>query len=88
MSPTKSVPGGCVVALFGLGAWAYAGFALWIGGRLWKKHLLSKHLVFLGSTAALAIIAGFVLVVVGYRLAMRVDRDYDPNDPNEPSLKF
>ena len=88
MIPTKSVPGGCVVALFGLGAWCYAGAALVMGWLLWKKHLLSKHFVFLASTAALAILVGLGLVVLGYQHAMGIERDYDPTDPDEPRSKF
>ena len=48
----------------------------------------SKHIVFLASTAGLALLAGLGLVVLGYKLAMGIERDYDPNDPGEPRVKF
>jgi hypothetical protein len=89
-TPTKSVPGGCVVGLFGLFAWAYAGVCGYLLYRAfqvedWEK---KKHLIYTCSLhCGVAFIVGLILLIVGWKLAIRVG-DYDAWDPKEPMMKF
>jgi uncharacterized membrane protein len=88
MRPTRSVPGGCVVALFGLGAFVYAGLALAAVWMSRKKDVQLDQLPFLLVTGSLAAITGVALVWIGFRLAIQVKGPYDPADPSEPRAKF
>jgi hypothetical protein len=90
MRPTKSVPGGCVIGLLGVGSWIYAalcGFVLW---RLWQKgQVETRQELFqqMGWQGAIAAVMGLLCVIIGWRIAMRTG-DYDHWDPNQPRAKF
>jgi ABC-type branched-subunit amino acid transport system permease subunit len=88
MMPSKSVPGGCVIAFFGLGAWCYGALAGWAAWRVAQKDPTSEHLTFLIWSGAAAILLGLILLVIGWRLAMSLNRGYDPGDRDEPRVKF
>jgi hypothetical protein len=88
MRPTRSVPGGCVVALFGLGALLYAAFAFTAAWMINQKNIPSERLEFLVTSGVVATAAGLILVLFGYKLAVKIDRNYDPDDPDEPRAKF
>ena len=88
MRPTKSVPGGCVVALFGLGSLLYAALALTAAWMINQKNIASERLEFLLTSGIAATCMGLLLVFFGYKSAMKIDRRYDPDDSNEPRAKF
>jgi len=85
---SKSVPGGCVLGLFGIGALVYGVVALAGAWMITKKESPSDQLGFLLITGIAGVLIGIGIIVVGVKLAMRVPRDYDPFDPDEPRMKF
>jgi len=60
-------------------------FAAWM---IANKQVALERLSFLLFTGSIAFLGGVLLVIIGYRLAMRIDKRYDPTDPNEPKIKF
>jgi hypothetical protein len=88
MRPSKSVPGGCVIGLFGLMAWVYSAFCGLVIWRVAHPKVSNPELVkTLIWHAVIAFALGAVLFVIGWRLAMRVG-DYDAWDQDEPRIKF
>ena len=88
--PSKSVPGGCVIGLFGVGSCLYAAFCGYVLFRIWRKgEIEARQEIFdqLVWHAGVAFILGFIALVIGWRLAMATGA-YDPWDPNEPKAKF
>lgn len=88
--PSKSVPGGCVIGLFGVGCWAYTGFCGFVLFRIWQRgQIEARWEIFNQLTwhAAIAFVLGLVVLLVGWRLAMRTGT-YDHWDQNEPRAKF
>lgn len=71
-------------------AWALAAgiLALIASWLLWSRNSQSHHLHYLLFTGTAGLLVGVALLVIGYRLAMKVRRNYDPSDPDEPSMKF
>jgi hypothetical protein len=88
MWPSKSTPGGCLLAFFGASAFLYAGLALTAAWLVWKRDSDSDRLGFLLTSGCSAAALGILFIIFGFRLALRVPRDYDPFDPEEPRLKF
>lgn len=88
--PTRSAPGGCVIALIGLISWIYTalcGVALW---RAWHAEQLSEKSAIIKTLAihgSVSLALGLILVVVGWRLAIEVP-PYDHSDPKEPKMKW
>jgi len=88
--PTKSVPGGCLIGLAGLASWIYAAICGFILYRIWKldqiaaREELFRHLSW---HAGIASIAGLLLLILGWRLAMKTG-SYDHSNPSEPRMKF
>ena len=89
MMPSRSVPGGCVVALLGLISWIYTvlcGIGLW---RAWCAEQLSEKSAIVKTLAmhgSISLALGLTLVVVGWRLAIEV-LPYDQSNPKKPTSK-
>lgn len=91
MRPTKSTPGGCIIVLLGMGALAFSGlsfFAAWLVYSRQAGERFADHANQLAIFGSLALILGFILVVVGWKLTKNLDSSYDPDDPDEPRMKF
>ncbi len=89
--PTKSVPGGCVIGLFGVGAWALAGAAFYVIWLSKTEKYAHRHIdtTFFWTTGIVSLLIGILLVVIGLKIALKTDyRGYDPNDPDQPRMKF
>ncbi|MGY8655267.1 MAG: hypothetical protein ACKVJX_16745 [Verrucomicrobiia bacterium] len=89
-TPTQSTPGGCVVATFGLFAWAYTalyGFLAVKAGRSDTLKEKSEIITNMSWHAGISFVVGLTLIWVGYRMAMGVG-GYDSRDSNEPMMKF
>jgi hypothetical protein len=90
MRPSKSVPGGCVIGLFGLGSWLYASFCGYALFQIWRNGQMESRREMLNQLtwhAVIAFVVGLVLLVCGWRFAMRTGV-YDHWDQNEPRAKF
>lgn len=88
--PNKSGPGGCVVGLFGLLAWAYAGLCIYAIGKKYGSENATGAPEFpwdLAFHALVSFLVGLALLIVGWRLAIKVG-GYDSWDPDEPRMKF
>lgn len=88
--PSKSVPGGCVIGLFGVGSWLYAAFCGYILFRIWRTgEMEARQEIFsqLVWHTGIAFVAGVIALVIGWQLAMRTGA-YDHWDPEEPRAKF
>lgn len=88
--PSKSVPGGCVIGLFGVGSWLYTAFCGYVLFRIWQKgEVEARREIFEQLTwhAGVAFVVGVLALVIGWRLAMRTGA-YDHWDQNEPRAKF
>ena len=75
-----------MVGCFGLGAIVLGGLALVAGWLAHKKGTDQAVTLFLFGVGAAGI--GMVLVWWGIRLALEIEKGYDPGDPNEPKIKF
>lgn len=90
MYPTKSVPGGCLVGLFGLLAWAYCGVSCVLIWKAWHTHSgidTSKLLKMLYWHAAISFAAGLGLLWLGRWMFHHMEL-CDSTDPKQPSVKF
>lgn len=91
MIPTKSAPGGCLVALFGLGALAFAGLSFFAAWLIYSKQAGERymdHATQLAIFGAVALILGIILILAGWKLSKGIDSSYDPGEPDEPRIKF
>jgi hypothetical protein len=90
MQPTRAVPGGCIIGLFGCGALIYSiicGYGIWFAFTATDSDDHSTVILHLTIHGLIAILAGLVLIRTGWRLALRADMS-DPDDPNRPKMRF
>ena len=87
--PTKAVPGGCLVGLFGVFSWVYTGLCFYIllnresiEDPQEQAEMVQKFL----THAVISFFLGLGLLYAGYRLALRADMS-DPGNPNKPILR-
>jgi hypothetical protein len=88
--PTKAVPAGVLVILFGVAAWIYAGFTLWaihLAGLLPEGERDPALVVKLWGKFVVAFSLGVVLMRAGWRMALKADMS-DPGNPQKPMLRF
>lgn len=91
-TPTQSIQGGFLLVFFGVLSWIYSGIAVYGAWRVYHlvhvQNQTTEHsiLSFL-LRSAIAFAIGLVLLLVGFRMALRV-APYDTRDPKEPHLKF
>lgn len=69
MTPTRSVPGGCIIALFGLGALLYAGMAFFAAWKIVTQEIHLEKLTFLLVSGVVAALLGLVLTIKGWKSA-------------------
>jgi len=90
MRPSNSVPGGCVIGLFGFGCCLYASFCGYALYRIWQSGKIESRQDSFNQLmwhAVLALLLGGFCLVSGWRLAIRTGA-YDHWDQNEPRAKF
>lgn len=89
----RAVPGGCVLGLFGLFAWVYAGLcgrAIYLAGGLPPAEAAQEadtvKWLWIQGTAAL--VTGAVMLVCGWRLALRADMSDPADNQRKPLIRF
>lgn len=79
------------MGLFGVGAWALAGASFYVVWLSKTKEYANRHIdtTFFWITGIGLVVIDILLVVVGLRIALKTDYSgYDPNDPDQPRMKF
>lgn len=79
------------MALFGLGALAFAGLSFFAAWLIYSKQAGENyldHATQLAIFGGLALVLGIILILAGWKLSARIDACYDPGDPDEPRIKF
>lgn len=89
IEPTKSVPGGCIVALFGVFSLCYSTFVgyILIKAIYSTKKDTSVIIRTLSINFGVSLLLAIILLWAGYKLAVQTGA-YDPWDQDEPKIKF
>ncbi len=88
--PTRAVPAGCVLGLFGVAAFVYAAlssWALYLALNVPAPHHDSQLVRLLLARMIIACVTGVALIWFGWRLACRADMS-DPADPQKPIMRL
>ena len=87
---TRATPAGCLVGLFGLLAYLYAGlcaFGVWQALPLQTQTPDWPSVRSLLVQGSVAVVVGTVLLRVGWKMALKADMS-NPNDPGKPVIRF